>query len=65
MKGWRELKIWLINQMLVWGKERGTENRIVPVKDYASLTSFGLILGTQPDFVVGESGHELRPDLLV
>ena len=49
----------------MWGKERGTENRIVPVKDDAGLTSFGLILGTQPDFVVGEPGHELRPDLLV
>ena len=65
MKGWRELKIWLINQMLVWGKECGTENRIVPVKDDASLTSFGLILGTQPDLIVGEPGHKLGPDLLV
>ena len=51
--------------MLVRGQEGSAQNRVIPIEDDTSLTSLGLVLRSEPNFIVSKTGQELGSDLLV
>lgn len=61
----RELKVWLVDEVLVGREERRAQDGVVPVKNDTRLTGLGFILLSQPNLVIGESRKELVTDLLI
>jgi len=55
----------VVNQILVGDKKRCAQNRVVPVKDYASLMCSWFVLGPEPHLLVSKISQVLRPHLFV
>lgn len=51
--------------MLVGCEEGRAQDCIIPIEYDAGLADLGLVLRSEPNLIVGKSGQQLRPDLLI